>query len=150
MRKIASLTLVLSVAFGAGAQGQLVGLKHLSTVPGLMNSSSGLATFSACSNGGTATQTIGVDVYGPGGAYVSGNSLPVAPNGTVLFGTTGAVGFSVDVNLATGTVSKGLARVWSTTSSGIPCSAFIADAGSIVPISMVTLSVVKKTSQKGG
>jgi hypothetical protein len=29
------------------------------------------------------------------------------------------------------------------------CSAFIADAGSAIPASMVSLSVVKKNSQKG-
>ena len=64
---LAALALVL--ALGSTAHAQLVGLQHVWTVPGLMNTASGLGTFIACTNGGTITATIGVDVYDPVGSF---------------------------------------------------------------------------------
>jgi hypothetical protein len=59
-----------------------------------------------------------------------------------------ARGSEQNVNLATGIVSKGLAQVLATTKSGILCSAY-ADASSLLPASMVRLTIAKKTKQKG-
>lgn len=124
---------------------------HLYSVPGVIRSA-GLATFFACTNTTSAAIRVGVEVFGPpGGAAAndpSATSLNVAAGGTVLFGS-GAAGLSVSSDLATGSISKGSARVLATARSGIICSAFIADIGNAPPTSMASLSVVKQTTQAG-
>jgi hypothetical protein len=145
-RILAAVAVALSLSGAAHAQ--LASLSHVWSVPGVMSTSSGLGTYIACSNGGALTQAIGVEVYGPAGALVADDSISVAPNATVLFGTVAALGLPVDVNLATGTVTKGHARIYGS-SRGVLCSAFLADATAAIPASTVNLSVVKKTSQRG-
>ncbi|HKA56567.1 MAG TPA: hypothetical protein VKJ47_23220 [Candidatus Binatia bacterium] len=92
-----------------------------------------------------------VEVFGPtGGSPINDatmQTLTVPAGGSVTFGTAFAVGGSADVSLATGCVTKGSARIL-TTSKSLICTAFIADFGSNPPASMVELTVVAKTKQK--
>ena len=84
------------------------------------------------------------------GSTLTWASLPSVPaGGTVLFGTSSALGLSVSGTLGAGAISKGSARVLATKGSGIICSAFLADPGNAPPTSMTYLTVVKKTKQKG-
>jgi len=127
---------------------------HAWSSPGVV-STANLATLFACTNTLTTSVLVGVELFGPaGGAALndaSATSLEVAPGGTALFSTQITV-FSVDSNLATG-VSKGSARVLTTTSSkasqSILCSAFVSDNGSDPPGVMLSLPVIRKTTQQG-
>jgi hypothetical protein len=141
------LGVISLMCVATAAQGQLTGLDHIWTVSGIMQTAAGLQAFIPCTNTGTATATIGVEVYGPSGAFVTDGSITVAPNSTVIFGTGGANGISVDVALATGMLTKGSARVMASTTK-VVCSAFLADALSAIPSGM-TLTIAKKTKQKG-
>src|SRR5207244_3159820 len=86
---------------------------HLWSVPGVIVGG-GLRTFFACTNTTDNTIRVGVEVFGSAGGAAandpSAESLNVAPGGTVLFGTSAAVGFSVDGVLGAGAISKGSAR----------------------------------------
>ena len=80
MKSVASaLGLVAVLGFGATSHAQWVGLSHVWTVPGVRNTAGGLATYIGCTNGRSSITTIGVDIYGPTGSYVAGNSIPVGP-----------------------------------------------------------------------
>jgi len=151
MKKIVLAVLVSLLGVNA-AQGQLVGLNHLWTVAGAMNTTN-LGTFIACTNSTTANETVGVDFYGPDGTYVPSlslmNSATVAPGGTVLFGTSGLSAVSVDVNYAAPLISKGSAKILSTSTKGIICTALLIDISNAAPASIAPLTIVKKTKQKG-
>ena len=77
----------------------------------------------------------------------------MASGGTVLFGTGSALGLSVDTDLGLFLVRKGSARILVTTSSKssqqILCTAFLAVVGTNPPSSMVSLNVIRKTTQEG-
>ena len=127
------------------------GFAHVWSIPGALHYA-GLATFVACTNGATANATVGVQVFGPTGTSLNdptATQIVTAPGATVLFGTSNAAALAVDSNLATGQFSKGSARVLASTSKGILCSAWLADVGGIPPISTTSLTIVKKTAQKG-
>lgn len=141
------LVVALWLALVPPAQAQTVGLKHLWTVPAIVNSGSGNATVFGCTNGGASTQTIAVDLYGPVGAFVVGSSIPVAPASTVLFSTNTVNGWSIDVNLGSPALSKGHARILSSASAGILCTAFYVDAVNGVP--SANLTIAKALKQKG-
>jgi hypothetical protein len=148
MGKFRSLGLIVGLLFVATeARAQLTGLDHVWTVPGLMNTSGGLATVIACTNAGTSSNTIGVEVYGSTGTFVTDASISVAPSATVTFATIAITGMSIDANMATGTISKGHARIYGDSKTGVLCSAFLADGVSGLPTN--TLTVAKKTKQKG-
>src|SRR5881397_1806599 len=87
---------------------------HLWSVPGVI-SGGGLRTFFPCTNTTGAPIRVGIEVFAaPGGAAAndpSATSLNVAAGGTLLFGTSAAVGLSVDGTLCVGSLSKGSARV---------------------------------------
>jgi hypothetical protein len=126
---------------------------HLYSVPGVIESG-WVNTFFACTNTTGASIRVGIEVFGyPGGAAVndpSALSLDIAPGGMRLFGTTGTTNWVVvDIDLATGGMSRGSARILATKRSGIICTAFLADPGNDPPTSMADLKVVKKTTQKG-
>jgi hypothetical protein len=125
---------------------------HLYSVPGVI-SNGALGTFFACTNTTSANIRVGVEIFGflGGGAAndPSATSLDIAPGGTLLFGTTGAVSLSVHGDLGAGFISNGSARVLATARSGIICSAFLADPGNAPPTTMADLTIVKKTKQKG-
>jgi hypothetical protein len=125
---------------------------HVWSVPGVINNGS-FGAFIACTNAGSSTATVGVEVFGAAGGVALNNAgataISTASGATVLFGTSTAVSFSVDANLAPGPVAKGSARVLSTTSKGILCSAFLADPAGQPPVAMTNLTIVKRTSQRG-
>ena len=76
----------------------------------------------------------------------------MAPGATALFGSNGgSTTLAVDANFDPTNVfvSKGHARVMASGTKGIVCSAFLADASSPSPTSMVGLTIAKKTKQKG-
>jgi len=108
-------------------------------------------TFFGCTNADQASVTIGVEVFGPaGGASINNaatTAISVAPGATVLFGTQTTPSLTIDGNLATGSVSKGSARILAT-SKKIVCTAFLADPSGTPPVSMVSLTIVAKTKQK--
>lgn len=128
------------------AQAQLVGLNHVWTVPGLIETSS-LSTVVSCTNSTTGSVTIGVEVYGPTGGYIVGNSTVAAPSGTVLIATGAAPNLALDVDLNAGTVDKGHGRILATTSKGVLCNAFLVDGANGRPAA--NLAIVKRTAQKG-
>lgn len=74
MSRLASVlgAVVFSLALVPAAHAQLVGLAHVWTVPGIMNTAAGIGTVFACTNASTSTQTIGIDLYGPAGTYQDG------------------------------------------------------------------------------
>ena len=124
---------------------------HLYSVPGVI-AALGLGAYFSCTSTDTATMQVGVEVFpAPGGAPdndAAATSLSVAAGATVMFGTGAAAGLSIDSNLGGGGVSKGSARILAT-SKKLACTAFIADAGNAPPTSMVYLTIIKKTKQKG-
>jgi hypothetical protein len=145
---LSTATLLLGLLFAGAAHAQPATLKHVWTVPGVLETDK-LASFIFCTNASTSTQTVRVEVYGPTGALISGFPSSVPPAGTVSFGTTVPVGFPVDVNIGTGNFTGGHARVLATRGNGILCSAFLSDTTSAAPVTMTSLPVVKKVSQKG-
>ena len=151
MKKFLSLVgLVGVIGLGAAADAQVTGLAHVFSVPGVMQTGNGLATFVACTNGGTASATIGAEARDASGAVVGSQpSVTVAPGATTVFATNNAVGIAVDQNLNTGSFTKGHIRIYGSTTRGIICSAFLADYLNPLPTSMTNLSIVKKFSQKG-
>ena len=154
------LLAALSVAPNVGAQitsppSPLQGepAYHVWTVPGVLNNE--LKTFFACTNVASNVLIVGVEVFGSNGTSVnipSDTSLTVDPGETVLFGTEQAVGLFPDANLGVPAIfaGAGSARVLSTAKpGGIICTAFLADATAGNPISMTSLTIVKKTTQQG-
>jgi hypothetical protein len=142
--------LVLALALGSTAHAQLFGLRHVWTVPGVMNTAYGLSTFIACTNSTTSNQIIGAEFYdGCCGNLTGSGSLSVAPDGTIILGPTNAIGIFVDVLINTGIMEKGHAKVKASTARGVLCSAFLADSMNDIPTGMVSLSVVKPSRQKG-
>jgi hypothetical protein len=147
MKKFLSLMGLLGVlSVGGAAHAQLASGTHALSVPGVMNTGSGVATIIACTNGGTGINTIGVEVYNSVGAYVSGGQIAVDARATVLFATSVVANQSVDVNLSTGVLTKGHARVLGSRTRGLVCSPFLVDAGIGVPLA--ALAVMKKYTQK--
>ena len=127
------------------------GYKHLWSVPGLVNTVT-LGTFFACTNTGTASATVGVQVFNAAGVSVNdptATAVSVAAGGTTLIMTEAAAGLSGDSILGLGVISKGSARILSSARAGIICSAFLADTLSDPPTSMTALTIVKKLAQKG-
>jgi hypothetical protein len=148
MDKLIRASVVLALAVSAPpAHAQAT---PLFTVAGVINSG-GLGTFFACTNSDTVAATIGVEVFDGSGASLNNptaTQVSVAAQETVLFGTTGALGLSIDANLSPGIFTKGSAHILST-SKKIACSAFLAHSGNIPPMSMVTLTIAAKGKQKG-
>ena len=124
---------------------------HLYSVPGVIRTG-GIATFFSCTSMDTATMQVGVETFGaPGGAPsndAAATSLSVAPGATVIFGTSAAVGISISSNLASGSMSKGSARILAT-SKKLACTAFVADTGNDPPTSAWQLNIIAKVKQKG-
>lgn len=127
------------------------GTKFLYSVPGVMNTATGFGTFFQCTNADKTTVTVGVQVFGPTGGVplndFAATSVSVQPGGTVMIGTRdgAAGGFTLDDNLALGTLPTGSARIVAT-STKLLCNAFVVDA-----ISFSTswpLTIVAKTKQK--
>lgn len=128
-----------------------VGTKLLYSVPGVMQTGNGLATFFSCTNADVLSATLGVEVFNSVGAQVgatfSSSSVTVGPGATVVFATNNAVGVSVDVNLNTASFSKGSARVVGTSSKFL-CTAYVADFLNPLPTTSWELTIVAKTKQK--
>ena len=128
---------------------------HVYSVSGVGGGAGGLfGTYFSCTSTDTATIQVGVEVFhylggGPQNDVVA-TSLAVAPGQTVLFGAGGGAAGIVNVqsNLGDGGVVLGSARILAT-SKKLVCSAFLAERTSAPPISMVYLTIVKKTTQKG-
>jgi hypothetical protein len=123
---------------------------HLYSVPGIIGGLGGLDTYFACTSTDTAVMQVGVELFGPAGGApgndAAATSLVVNPGATVIFGTSAAVGISIDSSLGGG-FSKGSARIIAT-SKKLACTAFIADAGNAPPTSAWQLTIIKKTKQK--
>lgn len=124
---------------------------HLYSVPGVTGNGI-LHTYFACTNTTNANIRVGVETFGAlgGGALddPSATSLDVAPGATATFGTGGSMSISVQSTLGS-VPDNGSARILATGKRGIICSAYLADPSNFPPTSMVKLTVVKKTTQKG-
>ncbi len=157
---LASAIAVMLMASAAGAQidsppPDLQGEPsyHLYTVPFVQGSSGQTRLFVACSNAATAAVRIGVEGFNwTGGLAVndpSVNSISVAAGGSTLLGPN-SFGFSAAAYHGIGAgISNGTARILATTRKGIVCSAFVADITNDPPASMMPLTLVSKTKQKG-
>jgi hypothetical protein len=129
---------------------------HLYTVPGAMMISA-IATVFPCSNTSNAPIRVGVELFhdsgGPAFNDASSSSYEIPPGGARLFTTFPTItAFTLLGRSNVNTFSTGFggsARILATSSSGIICSAFLVDAAEIQPPSMVALTIVKKTKQKG-
>jgi hypothetical protein len=124
---------------------------HLYSVPGVIGGFTGLATFFSCTSTDTVPMQVGVEIFpGTGGAPTNDavtTSLSIPSGATRIFGTSTAVGISVNSNV-TGTGSfSGSARILAT-SKKLVCTAFIADRGNDPPISMAQLTIIAKLKQK--
>jgi len=122
---------------------------HLYSVTGVIDTG-GVGTFVSCTSTDTVPVRVGVEVFGsPGGGAandVVAQSLVISPGGTLTFGSS-AAGISVDSLLAAGPISKGSARILST-SKKLICTAWAADRLNSPPIVGWQLTIVKKTKQK--
>ena len=111
----------------------------------------GCATYFSCTSTDTVPMQVGIEVFGRAGGGpandATATSLSVPPGGSVMFGTGSAVAIPIDSSLGTGVV-RGSARILST-SKKLVCTAFLADSGNAPPTSMVYLTIVAKTKQKG-
>jgi len=120
--------------------------QHVYDVPGVISNDSFSAYFS-CSNSGNQSVTVGVEVFDQtGGASINTaaeTAIRLAPGATAIFGTTSSASFIVDGILGPGTVINGSARILAT-SKKLICGAFLADPGSVRPISTLSLAIVAK------
>ncbi len=137
---------------------------HVYSVSGVGGKAGGaLGTCFSCTSTDSVPMQVAVEVFGSAG----GSGCPLSPTGcapvnnavatslsvdggeTVMFGTCiGAwIGVDSDLNLC-GDVSVGSARILST-SKKLICTAFLADRFTNPPASMVQLTIIKKTTQKG-
>lgn len=126
--------------------------QHLYSVPGVINDgASNLTTLFSCTSTSTSPQTVGVEVFPAAGGGPLNNAattaLTVAPGATVTFATLGVPSLYVDQSFGLPSM-KGSARILSTSKSLI-CSALLADSANFSPTSMSSLTVTKKTKQKG-
>jgi hypothetical protein len=157
MRKLPWLLALAMMVFSSVSYAQVYGkppapLKyHLFTIPGVVNN--GLATIITCTNATALTAVLGIEVFATAGGAAINNALAsalsVGPGATVLFSTELTAGFQQDANLAIGLLHKGSARVLSSLRSGIICSAFLSETTQLPPKTMVNLTIVRKTVQKG-
>ena len=165
MTKLATMVAVAALAvLGSTAHAQITSIpptlqgqpsSHLWSIAGVVNSG-GLGTVVTCTNVNTSPSIpsvlIGVQVFNAAGAAVndpSATAVDLGPGGTVAFGTVGLAGIGVNTSLAVGSLTKGAARVLATAKAGIICGALIADTTSAPPVSMASLTIVKKTKQTG-
>jgi hypothetical protein len=123
---------------------------HLYSVAAVLNN--GMASVFGCTNMSSDAIIVGVEAFGPAGGVAlndaSATSVTLSSGGTVLFTTQDLAQFTNEINLALGAIHGGSARILSTSRSGLVCTAFLA-APSNPASSMTTLSIVKKTKQKG-
>ena len=119
------------------------------SVTGVINSPF-LGTYFACTSTASSAQQVGVEVFGAtGGAPVTdavATQWTLNPGATVLFGTGGANGLSIDSSLGAPT-TKGSARILST--STLICTTYLADKITSPPAASWQLTIVAKTKQKG-
>ena len=125
--------------------------KVIYSVTGVYNNA-GLGTYFSCTNVSTSTITLGVEVFGPVGGGPVNNALTTAATlgagATVLYGTSTPVGITPDANLGLGTIVTGSARSVAT-SKALVCDAFVAERLNAPPTTMLHLTIVAKTKQKG-
>src|SRR5438093_8183952 len=99
---------------------------HLYSVPGVI-AGGGLGTYFSCTSTDTAPMQVGVELFGPAGGAPGNDavatSLAVGAGATVIFGTSGAAGISIDSNLSSPSFSKGSGRILAT-SKKLACTAF--------------------------
>jgi len=127
---------------------------HLFSVSGVVTAG-GLGTYFSCTSVSPTTVVVSVELFSDGGEGpcndASAVALSVAPGATVMFATQNVNSAFSSVQLLTPTpvfIGHGSARILST-SKGLVCTAFLADAYNDPPTSMAALTVVSKTKQRG-
>ncbi len=122
---------------------------HVYSVPAVIRSG-GLGTFFGCTSTDINTIRVGVELFFTAGGAPANDavatSLNVAPGAMVIFGTSSAVGISIDSNVGFGS-SRGSARILAT-SRKLACSVWVADSGNAPPTSAWQLTIIAKTKQK--
>ena len=123
---------------------------HLYSIPGIIRAVS-LGTFFSCTSTDKAPMRVGVEIFGVGGGAplndAAASSLSVGPGATVMFGTSTAPGFIISSDLGAPAISKGSARVLST-SKKLICTAFVADRFNDPPQTSFQLTIIAKLKQK--
>ena len=122
---------------------------HLYSIPGIIRAAS-LGTFFSCTSTDTAPMQVGVEIFAVSGAPLNdaaASSLSVGPGATVMFGTSTAPGFIISSDLGAPAISKGSARVLST-SKKLICTAFVADRFNDPPQTSFQLTIIAKLKQK--
>jgi hypothetical protein len=122
---------------------------HLYSIPGVIRAVS-LGTFFSCTSTDTAPMQVGVEIFAVNGALLNdaaASSLSVGPGATVMFGTSIAPGFAISSDLGAPAISKGSARVLST-SKKLICTAFVADRFNDPPQTSFQLTIIAKLKQK--
>jgi hypothetical protein len=123
---------------------------HLFTVPGILGSAN-LQTFFGCTSlEKSETVRIGVELFSDAGGGplndAAATALNVVSGGTVYFGTGATGGITIDSNLGA-SPGRGSARIL-TTSKKVACTAFVAERFNSPPTSMMSLTIIGKTTQK--
>jgi hypothetical protein len=122
---------------------------HLWSVPGVVNN--GYSTIFACSNSTSTAIRIGVEVFGAaGGASLnnaSATSLVLQAGASGGFITQVSSSFITKTPLGIGLLHDGSARILATASTGVICSAILADPATSPAASMTNLTVVSPNTQ---
>ncbi len=123
---------------------------HLYSVPGVVNNG-GMATAFSCTSASTASIRVGVEIFPANGGSPLNNAatsaVTLAAGGTVLFVSSPVAALGYDADLGLGTLTKGSARIISTSKSLI-CTAFALDATSAPPSGSWELTIIAKVKQK--
>ena len=122
--------------------------KHVFSVPGIINN--GVVTVISCTNGTAASLQVGVEWFKKDGTSVGVSSLSIAAGATANFATDSVTALITDALMPLPvTLKSGSARVLSTTTNGIFCTAFVMDRVNDPAVPMMPLLVTGPKKQKG-
>jgi hypothetical protein len=135
--------LVAALVAVSVASAQAQATNHLWTVAGVVENGAVKTAFS-CTNNGKVAADVAVEVFDKTGTSLGSTTLTLGVDESRLWSTTGLTNFAVDSNIGVFGISPGFARILSSARSKVNCSAWLEGSSS-----MVALTVVKKTKQKG-
>jgi hypothetical protein len=100
--------------------------KHVFSVPGVINN--GVVTVVSCTNALLTPLNVGVEWFKKDGTSLGVSSFSIPAGATANFGTDTTIALPMDALMPVSAPMKsGSARILSTTSSGILCTAFVMD-----------------------
>jgi hypothetical protein len=117
-------------------------------VAGVINALN-LGTYISCTNTGTVATSVTIQVFDPSGTTVgTAGMATLNPQASKLFGTGSANGLVIDVDLGVPGLNIGSAQI-SSTQKSVMCDAFVADKVGAPPASLMRLTIIPKTKQRG-